>query len=226
MPRRLPVYLVIDTSGSMSGEPIESVKDCLQNLILDLRNHPQALETAWISVITFDSDARQIVPLTDLLSFQIPSIGAGGMTALGPALSLLCERREQEYKKSWKDAEGRTHKADWRPLVFLMTDGKPNVGDLDSGIAKFKSERWGAAICCAAGKDADEDILKRITDEESVVKIADLSAGSLTAFFNWVTGTILDIVEKTVQGGEPSGQRNLSDMPAMPEQVVPTVAVV
>ena len=35
MGRRLPVYLLIDTSGSMRGEPIESVKvgiDSLKNL--------------------------------------------------------------------------------------------------------------------------------------------------------------------------------------------------
>jgi len=30
--RRLPVYLVLDTSGSMSGEPIEAVKNGLQVL--------------------------------------------------------------------------------------------------------------------------------------------------------------------------------------------------
>lgn len=31
--RRLPVYLVLDTSGSMYGEPIEAVKNGVQTLI-------------------------------------------------------------------------------------------------------------------------------------------------------------------------------------------------
>ena len=34
--RRLPVYLLIDVSGSMSGEPIESVRNGLQMLVAAL----------------------------------------------------------------------------------------------------------------------------------------------------------------------------------------------
>ena len=51
--RRLPVYLVLDCSGSMSGEPIEAVCQGVKALVADLRTDPQALETAYLSVITF-----------------------------------------------------------------------------------------------------------------------------------------------------------------------------
>jgi uncharacterized protein YegL len=81
--RRLPVYLLLDTSGSMSGEPIEAVKNGVQVLVSTLRQDPYALETACISVITFESNAQQLVPLTDLSSFQQPSLSAGGGTSLG-----------------------------------------------------------------------------------------------------------------------------------------------
>jgi uncharacterized protein with von Willebrand factor type A (vWA) domain len=64
--RRLPVYLLLDTSGSMTGEPIEAVKNGVQVMISSLRQNPQAIETAFISIITFDSVAKQVVPLTDL----------------------------------------------------------------------------------------------------------------------------------------------------------------
>lgn len=63
--RRLPVYLLLDTSGSMYGEPIEAVKNGVQTLISTLRSDPYALETAYISIITFNSSAQQITPLTD-----------------------------------------------------------------------------------------------------------------------------------------------------------------
>jgi uncharacterized protein YegL len=63
--RRLPVYLLLDTSGSMTGEPIEAVKNGVQVMISSLRQNPQAIETAFISIITFDSVAKQVVPLTD-----------------------------------------------------------------------------------------------------------------------------------------------------------------
>ena len=40
--RRLPVYLLLDTSGSMMGEPIEAVRQGLRALVADLRGDPQA----------------------------------------------------------------------------------------------------------------------------------------------------------------------------------------
>ncbi len=61
--RRLPVYLLLDTSGSMYGEPIEAVKNGVQTLISTLRSDPYALETAYISIITFNSTAQQVSPL-------------------------------------------------------------------------------------------------------------------------------------------------------------------
>ena len=44
--RRLPVYLLLDCSGSMSGEPIEAVKQGIKALLTELKGDPQALETA------------------------------------------------------------------------------------------------------------------------------------------------------------------------------------
>ena len=66
MARRLPVYLLIDTSGSMKGEPIESVKVGIETMLSTLRNDPYALETVNISIITYDKDVKQILPLTPI----------------------------------------------------------------------------------------------------------------------------------------------------------------
>lgn len=58
--RRLPVYLLLDCSGSMFGEPIEAVRQGLKALLSELRGDPMALETAYLSVITFESIANQV----------------------------------------------------------------------------------------------------------------------------------------------------------------------
>ncbi|MDR9778019.1 VWA domain-containing protein, partial [Rhizobium hidalgonense] len=72
--RRLPVYLLLDTSGSMHGEAIEAVKNGVQILLSTLRQDPYALETAYLSIISFDTTAKQLVPLTELAAFQAPEI--------------------------------------------------------------------------------------------------------------------------------------------------------
>jgi len=96
--RRLPVYLLLDVSGSMMGQPIEAVRQGVKAVINDLKTDPQAMETAYISIITFGSEARQILPLTEILSFQEPNIEASGTTALGAALSILDNCLDNEVK--------------------------------------------------------------------------------------------------------------------------------
>ena len=118
--RRLPVYLLLDCSGSMVGEPMEAVRQGVKALLSELRGDPQALETAWLSVITFASRARQIIPLTELILFREPELNAGGATALGGALRVLIECVRTEVRRA-----SPAQKGDWRPLVFILTDGAP-----------------------------------------------------------------------------------------------------
>src|SRR5689334_17773945 len=115
--RRLPVYLVLDCSGSMAGEPIEAVRSGIKTLLGDLRGNPMALETTYLSVITFESTANQVCPLTEIGSFKEPSLKAGGGTSLGAALELLERCLDSEVR-----ASSPTQKGDWKPLIFLMTD--------------------------------------------------------------------------------------------------------
>lgn len=208
--RRLPVYLQVDVSGSMHGEPIESVKSGLQMLVSALRKDPQALETAYLSVITFGSSATQTVPLTDLASFQIPEIAAGGCTALGAALDLVCDCAEREVVKSTSDVKG-----DWRPMMFLMTDGVP-TDNPKSGIDRFRKMKWGVAVSCAAGSGADTKLLDRITPE-CVVSLDTADSASIAAFFKWVSSSV-SISSKSVNDAHKEVD-GLDQLPPPPPEV-------
>ena len=182
--RRLPVYLLLDCSGSMMGEPIEAVRQGVKALLSELKGDPQALETAYLSVITFDSSARQVIPLTELMQFQEPELKACGATALGGALNLLIDCVNREVRKSTD-----TQKGDWRPLVFLLTDGAPS--DLETfrqAAEALKSMKAANIVACAAGSRAETSYLKQIT--ENVLMMNTLSAGDMARFFAWVSGSI------------------------------------
>lgn len=207
--RRLPVYLVLDTSGSMHGEAIEAVKNGVQVLISTLRQDPYALETAYLSVITFDSTAQQLVPLTELGSFQQPSILATGTTALGEALSLLSKRIDSEVAKTTTDQKG-----DWKPLVFLMTDGSP-TDDWQKGLTELKKVKAGMIVACAAGPNVDTSILKQIT--EVVVQLDTADSATIKAFFKWVSASVSSGSQKVETGlGEAA---TLKDLPPPPPEV-------
>jgi uncharacterized protein YegL len=180
--RRLPVYLLLDCSGSMLGEPIEAVRQGVKALVADLRGDPQALETAYLSVITFNSIAVQAAPLTELIRFQEPRLEAEGTTAMGAALRLLEECVAREVRKNTPQQKG-----DWKPLVFLMTDGQP-TDDFETAAAEVKARGIGNIIACAAGSGADSSKLKLLT--ESVFALNNLQPETLKAYFRWVSSSI------------------------------------
>ena len=193
----------------MSGEPIEQVRTGIQMLVSALRQDPYALETACLSVITFGSEVKVAVPLTDLTSFQTPPLQASGTTAMGAALSLAAEQAEKEVAKTTSSSKG-----DWRPMVFLMTDGR-STDDLAAGLVKFKSYKWGVTVACAVN-GADERALEEFA-AGATVKLDTSNQGAMAAFFKWVSasvGTVSMAVEKS--GKEVTG---LDQLPPPPPEI-------
>lgn len=184
--RRLPVYFLLDTSGSMYGEPIHALNNALSGMINTLRQDAQALDSLWISVITFDRDVNEVCPLTELAMFQLPEITCpqSGPTHTGRALELLYSKVQSDIKKSTENQKG-----DWKPLLFLFTDGKPSDIQLYNEIApKVRNLNFGAIVACAAGNLADDSKLKVLTDD--VVHLDNADSTTLKQFFKWVSETI------------------------------------
>ena len=206
--RRLPVYLLVDTSASLHGAAIEAVRNGLQVMLSALMQDPYALETAYLSVIAFDSSARQLTPLTELTSFQLPNLQANGMTAMGEALSLLADCIQREVVKGSAEQKG-----DWKPVVFLLTDGAP-TDDLDRGINAIRQVKTGTFVACAAGPGADTGTLKRIT--ETVVSLDTADSSTLKSFFKWVSASISVSSQKIESGKEVSG---LDELPPPPPEL-------
>jgi uncharacterized protein YegL len=180
--RRLPVYLLLDCSASMSGEAIEAVRNGVKALVADLRTDPTALETAYLSVITFSSSAQQVSPLSELITFQEPNLDAHGATALGEALTVLTQCIDNEVQKATPQQKG-----DYKPMVFLFTDGQP-TDDWEAAADQLKQKRVANIIACAAGAGADSSMLKRIT--EMVVELNNLQPDTMKKFFKWVSSSI------------------------------------
>ena len=205
--RRLPVYLLLDCSASMTGQPIEQVRQGLRALLDDLSTEPMAIETVYLSVITFNSTAQQLIPLTELMQFKEPKIQASGATALGAALRLLKDCLDKEVRKSTEDQKG-----DWKPLVFLMTDGMP-TDSWEMAADEIKELKMANLIAFAAGSGTDVANLKRITN--IVLKSDELSPGALKAFFQWMSQSIL----RTGKSVQVMAQSAPVELPPPPPQI-------
>lgn len=203
--RRLPVYFLLDTSGSMFGEPIQALNNALSGMVSTLRADPQAMDSLWISMITFDREVNELVPLTELQQFQLPEITCpkSGPTLTGKALELLVNLIPTQLRKGTPDQKG-----DWRPLLFIFTDGKPSdTMKFQEMIPKVRGINFGIIVGCAAGQKSDEKSLKGLADH--VLHLETTDSTSLKQFFTWVS-------EAIDQGNKSMGTTGTIDLPPPP----------
>lgn len=206
--RRLPVYFLLDTSGSMHGEPIQALNNALSGMVNTLRADAQALDSLWLSIITFDRLVNEVVPLTELAAFQLPEITCpqSGPTHTGMALEMLSKKVPADVKKGNENQKG-----DWKPLLFLFTDGKPSDLQLyRQMIPKIQALHFGAIVCCAAGNLADDSLLKELTND--VVHLDTADSATLKQFFKWVSETI-------EQGNKSQGTGEQITLPPPPTEI-------
>lgn len=183
--RRLPVYLLIDCSESMVGTAIETTNTAIRNMVQDLRSIPHALETVAMGVIAFSGDARLLVPLTPIDMFQLPALTVRPGTGLGRALDMLVSCIGMDVVKTTDDCMG-----DWRPLIFLFTDGQP-TDDWRGAVRRLKaltSPRIANIYAIGCGNDVDFSVLHEITD--IVFKTPSNDAESIRRAFVWMTASV------------------------------------
>ena len=170
----------------MKGEPIQAVNAGLETLVSSLRRDPQALETAHISLITFDREARLILPLTSVAELQLPEIEtpSSGPTMTGAALELLCQRVDSELQTHSADV-----KRDWKPLLFIMTDGTPSdIQKFKEMVPECKKRGFATILACAAGMKAKIDSLRDLATE--IVSLDTCDGATFSQFFQWVSASI------------------------------------
>jgi uncharacterized protein YegL len=182
--RRLPIYFLIDVSESMVGEPIEQVQDGIATIVKELRTDPYALETVFVSIIAFAGKAKILTPLSELTQFYPPRLPIGGGTSLGNALAFLMNDIDVSIQKTTLEQKG-----DWKPIVFLFTDGNP-TDEYQVAFDRWnqKYRRSANLIVISLGDNANLNIFGKIT--ENVLTLQNTDAASFKQFFKWVTASI------------------------------------
>jgi uncharacterized protein YegL len=188
--RRLTVYLMLDCSASMRGEPFEAALAGVQALYEELMSDPEARFRIHVAVITYAATVEHTA-LIPLRSFEPPTVNTDtlGLAAsrLDSALSRLTQSIEADVRPHTP-----TTKGDFRPLVFLFTAGGATdaygaaSAAYQAQVARIRSLRGNhqpTLIAFGCGPDADLSVLRNITEHAMLMQ--DVSRATLRQFFPW-----------------------------------------
>lgn len=227
--RRLPIYFLIDVSESMVGDQIQLVEEGLATIIKELKTDPYALETVCIAIIVFAGQSMTLVPLTDIINFYPPKFPIGGGTSLGNGLGQLMFDMRKNLIKTTTDQKG-----DWKPIVFLFTDGVP-TDDTRAAIQEWKQnwQKQTNLVAVSFGDATDMNLLNDLTD--NVLLFKNTTSQSYKEFFKWVTASIKTSSVSVDSNGsgfelakmndEVIGKIDLSKNPRKPNQIDANFAV-
>lgn len=116
---RCPVVLLLDNSGSMSGQPIQQLNQGVAVLKQSLDQDPLAKLRVEVAIVSF-GPVRMCQDFVTIDQFVPPQLKAEELTPMGEAINYaldLLENRKTDYINN-----GIQY---YRPWVFLITDGSP-----------------------------------------------------------------------------------------------------
>jgi uncharacterized protein YegL len=182
----------------MAGAPIESVRRGVELFQQEAMTDPLTKQTAHVAIITFDSEARMVTNgLVAIEALKPPALTASGSTSLGKALTVLQQSMDKDIKPSVRGGE----KGDWKPLVFILTDGEPTdewQGPRQA-ILDRQTKKVVNVITVGCGPHLNEAKLKAISIGAPFRM--DDSEASFKAFFQWVSQSVKEVSKSVSQAG-------------------------
>ena len=194
---RCACILLLDTSGSMQGDRIDSLNAGLGTFRAELGKDELALLRVEVAVVSFGGSPVLVQSFVTAEHFTPPTLIANGVTPMGGGIDLaldLLEQRKRDYK-----ANGVAY---YRPWVFLITDGEPTDDDRWRQAAQrvhaMEAGKKVAFFAVGVG-GATMDTLAQITPRQPLA----LDGLKFHEMFQWLSASMSSVSRAEVDGEVP-----------------------
>ncbi|MCX6688952.1 MAG: VWA domain-containing protein [Methanoregula sp.] len=178
---RCPCLLLLDTSGSMAGQPIAELNEGIREFYNELQNDSLAIKRVEVALLSF-GPVRTISEFNTAESFFDPQLVADGDTPMGEAILKgieMIKTRKEQYR-----ANGISF---YRPWIFLITDGAPTDEWQHAAAMVREGESAKSFAFFAIGvQKADMKILTQISVRQPVK----LQGLKFREFFQWLSNSM------------------------------------
>ena len=187
---RCPCLLLLDTSGSMRGKPIDELNAGIRQFRDELFADDMAQKRVEVAIVGF-GPVRTLAEFQTPDVFEPPTLVASGDTPIGEAIDTglnLLDQRKQTYRNN-----GVSY---YRPWVFLITDGGPTDHWQSAAERVKQGEAANHFSFFAVGVEgARMDVLSQLTTRQPL-KLQELRFRDL---FKWLSNS-LSAVSKSQMG--------------------------
>lgn len=202
--------LLLDTSGSMYGDPIESLNRAINDFKEQTSTDELAQKRVDIAIIEFNDSARVVQDFTPLSQMQPVTLSAGGLTAMGEGINLAIDKVKERNR--FYNSMGTPC---FKPWIFMITDGAP-TDDIESARQRIIDEEskgtHGKLKFWAVGVPGySKETLTSLTK-----RCIALNEASFNGIFNWLSESMVTISVSRVDENP-----QLSNLPS-DAQVIPT----
>ena len=185
----MALVFLLDTSGSMSGEPIRHLNEGLNRFKAEVCKDKQTRDILDVAIIEFNTTHGVVQVFGPVELMEEVNLVASGGTNMVPAIETALDMvndRSRFYRK--------TGTVPYKPWVILISDGAP-TDDISSAVKRIKDmEENGKVSFRSLGVPGyDSNVLHRLSGN----KVFKLQGTDFTSFFDWVNKSMRSVSQSS-----------------------------